>query len=211
MSPRRQLPDSARRWVLRTCGNSSSVWLRTSRSVRTSWPTQSHRLTVTRNSSVSVVDGLSNDIAGVSHSIDIERLSAALGIVSDARRILSFRSMWTQPAARLISLISSSGWAPRLPAIVSPRSSEWWQWRLNPGAPQSSFAPSDSHFGARIVRISRSERLANNSDLSASAGWAGLLRGSHRDFHGPFAGILPDRHVATVSLSWSTSSVPASV
>jgi DNA-binding MurR/RpiR family transcriptional regulator len=38
----------------------------------------------------SVVDGLSSDIAGVSHSINIERLSAALGIVSDARRILVF-------------------------------------------------------------------------------------------------------------------------
>lgn len=38
----------------------------------------------------SVVDGLTGDIAGVAQSIDIACLSAALGIVSDARRILVF-------------------------------------------------------------------------------------------------------------------------
>jgi len=38
----------------------------------------------------SVVDALTSDIAGVAQSIDIARLSAALGIVSDARRILVF-------------------------------------------------------------------------------------------------------------------------
>jgi DNA-binding MurR/RpiR family transcriptional regulator len=38
----------------------------------------------------SVVDGLTGDIVGVAQSIDIARLSVALGMVSDARRILVF-------------------------------------------------------------------------------------------------------------------------
>ncbi len=38
----------------------------------------------------SVVDGLSGDIAGVAQTMDIARLSTALGMVSDAQRILVF-------------------------------------------------------------------------------------------------------------------------